>query len=352
MIMDNIVVSVIIPIYNTELYLCECIDSILNQSFCTFELILVDDGSTDNSFYICDDYALKDKRIKVIHKDNEGPGIARNVGLDIANGKYIMFCDSDDLLDTNALEVAIRYITESNSDFVKFLITKDGNEKSVIEDGKIESYIFNNDQDRLNFLLNNNLSISSCASIYSSDFLKKNNIRFPDMRYVFYEDKLFSYLALLMASKITKVNVSFYYYRDREGSTTNKTKGLVAFNEINEYSKFFKDLLKNNTYYSKHFFLIHWALIEDALWNLHNPTSYKRIVNVIKAVKCVDDKTYFYNENKKYSLNISHHNYSSKYIRALNICLYSFLSNGKSVLFFIKALAINLLFKIAHYFYR
>lgn len=89
-------VSIIVPVYNVEKYLNQCVDSILNQTFADFELILVDDGSPDNCGVICDEYAVKDSRISVIHKKNGGVSSARNVGLDVATGKYIMFCDSDD----------------------------------------------------------------------------------------------------------------------------------------------------------------------------------------------------------------------------------------------------------------
>ena len=88
-------ISVIVPVYNVEKYLPRCIDSILNQTFTDFELILVDDGSTDNSGQICDTYAEKDSRVKVVHKKNGGVSKARNVGLDNVLGKYITFCDSD-----------------------------------------------------------------------------------------------------------------------------------------------------------------------------------------------------------------------------------------------------------------
>ena len=94
-------ISIIVPIYNTENYLRRCIDSILTQSFENFELILVNDGSTDNSRKIIDEYKSKDKRIKVILKENGGQGSARNRGINMAKGKYIMFCDSDDFVEEN-----------------------------------------------------------------------------------------------------------------------------------------------------------------------------------------------------------------------------------------------------------
>ena len=90
--------SIIVPVYNVALYLNRCVDSILNQTYSDFELLLIDDGSTDISGVICDEYAVSDNRVKVIHKDNGGVSSARNVGINNSQGKYIMFCDSDDFV--------------------------------------------------------------------------------------------------------------------------------------------------------------------------------------------------------------------------------------------------------------
>lgn len=106
-------VSVIVPVYNVEQYLCRCIDSILAQTFCDIEVILIDDGSKDTSGSICDRYAKKDSRVTVIHKENEGVSVARNCGLAIAKGKYIMFCDSDDYVETTWVE-KLHYVINSN----------------------------------------------------------------------------------------------------------------------------------------------------------------------------------------------------------------------------------------------
>ena len=112
-------ISIIVPVYNVEKYLKRCIDSILNQSFTNFELILVDDGSTDNSGKIIDEYAIKDERIKVIHKENGGQGSARNRGLDIAKGNYIGFVDSDDWIHKDMYKCMYKIINEDNTDIVQ-----------------------------------------------------------------------------------------------------------------------------------------------------------------------------------------------------------------------------------------
>ena len=119
--MDNqALISVIIPVYNVEEYLRECIDSVLNQTFSDFEVILVNDGSTDSSGEICDEYVEKDERVTVIHQKNGGLSVARNIGLSEANGKYVYFLDSDDYISENALATLLNIAENDSSDIVFF----------------------------------------------------------------------------------------------------------------------------------------------------------------------------------------------------------------------------------------
>ena len=114
--MNEIMISVIIPIYNTEKYLCQCIESVLIQSYPKFELLLINDGSKDRSGEICDEYAKKDNRIKVFHKENGGVSSARNLGLDNANGDYICFIDADDYVGKRYLEI---HLPDNDEDFIQ-----------------------------------------------------------------------------------------------------------------------------------------------------------------------------------------------------------------------------------------
>ena len=117
--------SVIVPVYNVEKYLKECVDSILGQSFSDFELILVDDGSPDNCPAICDEYAKKDEHVKVIHKPNGGVSSARNAGIQMARGEYILFCDSDDFYLDTAFEKIHYNLIQFNADILCFGIRKE-----------------------------------------------------------------------------------------------------------------------------------------------------------------------------------------------------------------------------------
>lgn len=114
----ELAISIIVPVYNVEKYLNRCLDSILNQTFTDFELILVDDGSTDNSGIICDEYKTKDNRIKVIHKENGGLSSARNAGLDIARGRYIGFVDSDDFISKDMYQILYNEAEKNKADMI------------------------------------------------------------------------------------------------------------------------------------------------------------------------------------------------------------------------------------------
>ena len=129
-------ISIIVPVYNTEKYLKRCINSIINQTYKNIELILVDDGSLDNSGKICDEYAKKDNRIKVIHKTNGGMSSARNCGLDIATGNYIAFVDSDDYIALNMLETMRLYIVDNEVDMAVCGFTRLTENKILSEQGK------------------------------------------------------------------------------------------------------------------------------------------------------------------------------------------------------------------------
>ena len=171
--MNSPKISVIIPVYNVEKYLCECLDSIVNQTLKDIEIICVNDGSTDNSLSILQEYASKDERIKIIDKENQGQGYARKIGLDNATGKYILFCDSDDKYEpNNAFKVLIDEATKLNVDILLFGI-------NFWYKNKIVSFKVNYEQKQKIFsskelfdtIYKTNVEIY--CKLYSSAFLKK-----------------------------------------------------------------------------------------------------------------------------------------------------------------------------------
>lgn len=219
-------ISVIVPVYNVEKYLKKCIHSIINQTLKDIEIILVDDGSTDNSPKILDDYEKKDKRVKVIHKENGGQGSARNAGLDISRGKYIGFVDSDDWIDLNMYEELYKDIVKNNSD-ISVCSRKIFDENNNLN-GKVE---LNNEViDLSKFEIENYITkrllfphtVSACNKIYKNDILK--NIRFKGVTEVGSEDTLFNYCVLFNVKTISSINTTYYNGLERSGSTARTYK--------------------------------------------------------------------------------------------------------------------------------
>ncbi len=221
-------VSVIIPIYKVEKYLRECVDSVLNQTYDDLEIILVDDGSPDNCGKICDDYAMKDKRIRVIHKKNGGLSDARNAGFLVASGEYCYFIDSDDYIKRNAIELLVTYIKRENADFVYFdsetLYERKGPHKYIETFRRKEKYPSAGGAESLyNHLKSDEYYSCVCLMFFKTDFLKKNRLIFR--KGMLHEDQLFTPLAFVKANRTAHLHLPLYYRRMREGSivTSHKT---------------------------------------------------------------------------------------------------------------------------------
>ena len=210
-------ISIIVPVYNVDIYLERCLDSIVNQSMKEIEIIVIDGGSTDKSGYICDSYASLDKRIKVIHKNNNGVSHSRNVGLDQAQGEYIMFVDSDDYVDKFFCQIPYELAEENDSDLLIFNYRKVNEEfefgikKRLLPDGRISK------KDVVNYL-NSNIHDYVWNKIYRKKLF--DGIRFPVNEY--YEDILVFYKVLLKAHNIYHINSVLYYYFSHEESLTNR----------------------------------------------------------------------------------------------------------------------------------
>ena len=202
-------ISVIIPVYNTECYLSRCIESVLNQSFTDFELLLIDDGSKDNSGAICDAYAKKDGRVRVFHKENRGVSMARNLGLDNAIGDWVTFIDSDDYVLNDYLSIDFE---ESIDLYVQNWRYADGKNKEWYEPSVI------NQESYCEFLKNNihtDVFRTACCSFFKRRLLLENNIRF-DNKYKLGEDTLFVMDYYKYAKSIQIMGNSCYIYNRQE----------------------------------------------------------------------------------------------------------------------------------------
>lgn len=197
----NVDISVIIPVFNAEKYLVQCLDSIINQSFKNLEIICINDGSTDKSLNILEEYSKKDKRIKIINISNHGQGYARNIGIKKANGRYISFVDADDFLDLNSYEILHEFIINNKLDALFFqLINYIDTSGNFIETDlynhvcfKKNNLIFSPEEyEKVLF----NIPVCPVSKIYKTDFLRKNNIYF--LEDVIFEDNVFFTMFILM----------------------------------------------------------------------------------------------------------------------------------------------------------
>ncbi len=226
--MNNPLVSVVVPVYNAEKYLDRCIDSIVNQTYNHLEIILVDDGSPDECPKMCDEWAKKDSRITVIHKENAGAGMARNTGLDNANGDYIFFVDSDDYVSTQIVEKCLLNAEKSNSDMVifgRYDVFDDG--KCIKKDIKTNKFIFDKNDiqnELISALLDYEFGIgmSIWSKMYKVQTIKRLNKRFVSEREFFSEDVYFGIDLLADIDKATVVNENLYFYSVRDNSLSRK----------------------------------------------------------------------------------------------------------------------------------
>jgi len=275
---DNALISVIIPVYNVEKYLSRCIDSVINQTYKNLEIILIDDGSMDDSGKICDEYALKDNRIKVIHKQNGGVSSARNVGLDIAKGEYIGFVDSDDYIENDMYEILYELLVRNQTDI-----------------SCCNKYVFrvNKFIDSENFPTEKILSFNEVLDNPKHDFYIWNklfsrnvigNIRFNE-QLTLGEDLLFTYQVLQKIRNIAFYKEAKYYYCDNSNSITRiRVFKKEYINQILFYEKLLNYCKKNKlkTGYKKYKNLqIYWIITFLSWIAQENPIKNKESLEIL-----------------------------------------------------------------------
>ena len=220
--------SIILPVYNVAAYLERCIHSILSQSFTDYEIILVDDGATDDSPAICDRYANEYRNIHVIHKANGGLSSARNAGMAAAQGEYIWFVDSDDWIEHDALDMLYGICAQTPADIVKFsYFRSEEGKKSAVElkfDGMYSGEVLLNELRRLALCEPGRYTLSVWSHIYRRSFLDTNLLEFVSERMIGSEDYLFNLIALMHASSIRVIDHPLYCYELRSSSLTQQYK--------------------------------------------------------------------------------------------------------------------------------
>lgn len=279
-------VSIIVPIYNTEHYLDNCVNSIINQTYRNLEIILVNDGSKDNSGDICDKFSVLDKRIKVIHKENGGVSSARNIGLDICSGDYIMFVDSDDWIENTTVDKLIDIQKEGNFDVVMF-----GVYFEYTKQNKVKNYIFKNEKfyelSKITSLLPSLIKEEKINALwnkfYSSALIKENNIKFNESLNIA-EDALFNYQIFMHVKSYCTLNDCFYHYMIR-----NDEESLSKKYNSSKYAMliFVNDFLHQNIKLGH----INFAVIQAA--------NYIRIKNIYSCLLDLFNNNYSISKKEK-----------------------------------------------------
>ncbi len=233
--------SIIVPVYKVEPYLGKCIQSILDQDFDDFELILVDDGSPDRCGAICDEYARKDSRIRVIHKENGGLSSARNAGLDVVRGTFVSFVDSDDYLSSDFYKANITYLQEhSEVDMIvmPIVLVEEKRDTETIFSGNLKPCMIKGQEEVIDFLWSGHFLLLQSA-IYRTSLWKE--IRFP--LGMVHED---SYILPDLAERVDQIkvsNVGIHYYLKREGAITS-TRDLKKMRDMMKVAFYGLDYLK------------------------------------------------------------------------------------------------------------
>lgn len=233
----NSLVSVIIPIYNSQIYLNRCLDSVVNQTYSNLQIIIIDDGSDDNSLDICLTYKNNDKRVEIIHQENQGQSVARNKGLDVCKGDYIIFVDSDDWLELNMIDFMLRTIKKENSDIVMC---------------NVEQTSFNDFYKKDNFMssvLKDEIGSQLWKFMFKSYLWE--NIRLPIGRYA--EDAMVMYKIIDKANVFSFIFETLYNYYENNPESSSNQKKMLLKNTVDRAIMFIERLewIREKNYYSK-----------------------------------------------------------------------------------------------------
>lgn len=298
-------VSVIVPIYNGEKFIHQCVDSILSQTFDDWELILVDDGSTDNCAEICDEYAAEDERIIVIHGTNKGVSIARNIGLAAASGEYVAFCDGDDYFKENLLARTYAIAKEQNADVVSFNLKRlSQNGAQEVEESKELDIIDLGQDNRFDFLYKvatwQTKGWQACRSIFRRQLIAEHQIKFCDTCGNFAEDLGFTLEYLLYASRIVFVDEYLYIYYDvRQDSMMNRSKKVYKVSEVNELSCYLCPRI-TAVLPDEPFCVLHHHILLNQLVDMYSANNKDEFREWDKRLQSLEKVDYFKEQNKLY----------------------------------------------------
>lgn len=274
-------ISVIATVYNVEEEITRCIESIINQTYTDFELLLINDGSKDNSGVICDKYAALDKRIRVLHKDNGGVSEARNLGLDLAKGEYICFVDSDDYVDKKYLEIMLDMINEYDADIAAVSYENIYVKNAVFVESKDHRILLNGGGEVFRFFFKGDMVWGCPGKLIKKELFK--GIRF--LKNMKYEDYYTMPYLLDSCNKCVYSKIKLYYYYQREKSATHTTS-------VSDVKMWFSCMDKMLDYTNMHYkdlcSAVEASHARSVFWYVVDPSIYTR--EYLTIVKMVKDK--------------------------------------------------------------
>lgn len=275
-------ISVVIPAYNTEKYIEKCLDSVFNQTYSNLEVIVVNDGSTDNTKKILDDYGNKESRLKIIHKENTGVSDTRNKGLEIASGDYIGFVDSDDLIKPDFYYTLHSLIKNHNADIAHCGFELVGNDFSKVFYGTKMLYVHNTNEAIDELLTARLFEPSSCTKLYKRELIKE--VKF-DTEIKFNEDLLYNVKAFKNANKSVFLDLPMYLYFYNTFSASRSSQNLKIQEGVLGVSLKIIDLLNDpnlhnikNKFYVNKLITIYKSLLNE---NLQNSSLGKKVKNLL-----------------------------------------------------------------------
>lgn len=294
-------VSIIVPVYNVEKYLERCIQSLVNQTYSELEIILVDDGSTDLSSKICDEWVKRDSRISVIHKKNGGLSDARNAGMKIVKGEYVCFVDSDDVVHKDFLKSLLILLNEYNADFVEGVAQKFTEKFDTSMDSEIEIEIYNRERAMLELIAERKIRQTVWNKLYRRELIE--GIEFPYGK--INEDEFWTYQVIGKVNTVVRTSQVIYGYFQRTGSIMGQNycmkrlDVLQAKEERMQYiKKEFPDLYSNAKY--DMFCTCRYAG-QMILKSITDYSERKKALQQIKSVYQENELKYYEMEEKKWS---------------------------------------------------
>ncbi|MDD6252624.1 MAG: glycosyltransferase [Bacteroidales bacterium] len=275
--MMNPTVSVIVPIYNVSRFLPECIESVINQTYDDFELILVDDGSTDDSGDICDNYAKADNRIRVIHKPNGGLTSARNAGLNIATGEWIMHLDGDDWIDSEILKVLVAAGDKQSADIVfgDFLMVSDNDSRP---NSALDWLVVGGEFSLKNYI--SSVWTTAWGSIVRRRIYSQNRIYSPT-EITYCEDFHLMVRLCFFANRVVHVSIPLYNYRQRSSSVMHNLNKRTELDEQWAYQDIIR-FFKEQNVYADYKTVMNWRVLKSAQELLLNPADLDRFHELYK----------------------------------------------------------------------